>query len=153
MLLRAISLEDLDELMTIEEACFPSLSWGRRDYVHEIEVNPFAHFYGVDDEDGLCGVIGIWFMYDQSTITTLGILPEKRGRGYAKKLLTYALEEAREAGCKNCTLEVRVSNTPAISLYTSLGFVKKAIRKDYYIDNHEDAYLMELEGGLLWQQS
>lgn len=153
MLLRALNLEDLDALMKVEEVCFPSLSWSRRDYVHEMEVNPFAHFYGIEDEDGLCGVIGLWLIYDQSTITTLGVLPEKRRLGYARKLLAYGLKEAHEAGCLSCDLEVRVSNVPAINLYTSFGFAIKAIRENYYADNHEDAYLMVKEGGLLWQQS
>ena len=38
------------------------------------------------------------------------------------------------------TLEVRVSNAVAISLYEKLGFQKGGIRKRYYTDNHEDAY-------------
>lgn len=44
------------------------------------------------------------------------------------------------------SLEVRVSNSRAIALYESYGFEKKSNRKDYYADNHEDAYLMIKEG-------
>ena len=36
---------------------------------------------------------------------------------------------------------VRVSNTPAISLYEKLGFLKVSVSKRYYLDG-EDAYIM-----------
>ena len=51
-------------------------------------------------------------------------------------------------GCEVMSLEVRASNHKAISLYKGLGFENQAIRKNYYQDNHEDAYLMvkRLEG-------
>ena len=49
---------------------------------------------------------------------------------------------ASQQGCETMSLEVRISNQKAISLYESLGFETKAIRKGYYQDNHEDAYLM-----------
>ena len=45
-------------------------------------------------------------------------------------------------GAIRMTLEVRVSNVVAISLYEKLGFQKGGIRKSYYTDNHEDAYIM-----------
>jgi ribosomal-protein-alanine N-acetyltransferase len=34
----------------------------------------------------------------------------------------------------------------AQSLYEKYGFVKKGIRKGYYADNHEDAFIMVVEG-------
>lgn len=40
-------------------------------------------------------------------------------------------------------LEVRVSNIPAIGLYKKLGFKTINIRKKYYKDNLEDAFVME----------
>jgi ribosomal-protein-alanine N-acetyltransferase len=40
------------------------------------------------------------------------------------------------------TLEVRVSNHVAQSLYTKYGFSQVGRRKGYYTDNHEDAYIM-----------
>ena len=49
------------------------------------------------------------------------------------------------------TLEVRISNLPAIHLYEKLGFEQVGKRAGYYRDNGEDALLMTLhrlsEGG------
>jgi len=52
------------------------------------------------------------------------------------------MQYAANLGVRYLTLEVRASNTPAIALYQSLGFIKVGIRKKYYEDNQEDALLM-----------
>ena len=49
---------------------------------------------------------------------------------------------AAEKGCEMISLEVRVSNAPALTCYKKYGFEIINIRKSYYQDNHEDAYLM-----------
>ena len=41
-------------------------------------------------------------------------------------------------------LEVRISNLPALAMYRNLGFSVKGIRKDYYSEPKEDAYIMSL---------
>ncbi len=53
-----------------------------------------------------------------------------------------AMALAREEGAQTMTLEVRVSNTVAQSLYRKLGFLNGGIRKRYYSDNQEDALVM-----------
>jgi ribosomal-protein-alanine N-acetyltransferase len=40
------------------------------------------------------------------------------------------------------TLEVRVSNSIAQNLYTKYGFNKVGVRRGYYTDNKEDAFIM-----------
>ena len=46
---------------------------------------------------------------------------------------------------KYLTLEVRVSNEPAIRLYEKYGFQSLGTRKGYYQDNNEDALIMWTE--------
>ena len=48
-------------------------------------------------------------------------------------------------GVKYLTLEVRVSNIPAIKLYEKYGFQSLGTRKGYYQDNNEDALIMWTE--------
>jgi ribosomal-protein-alanine N-acetyltransferase len=40
------------------------------------------------------------------------------------------------------TLEVRVSNDSAQALYRKYGFERQGLRRRYYSDNGEDAYIM-----------
>ena len=52
------------------------------------------------------------------------------------------MHEAEKEGVEAFTLEVRVSNTPAIKLYEKLGFVNQGIRKNFYQNPVEDAIVM-----------
>ena len=81
-------------------------------------------------------------MIDEAHITNIALLPEYRGRKLGEALLRKIIEVAIERGAKTMTLEVRVSNMIAQSLYRKLGFQGGAIRKRYYTDNHEDALVM-----------
>lgn len=71
---------------------------------------------------------------------TFCIDPALRGNGFGKEYLKLRLEEFKK-NYKKITLEVRESNYSAIKLYESLGFKKKKILKDYYLD--EDGIKME----------
>ena len=45
-------------------------------------------------------------------------------------------------GVKKAIVEVRVSNMPAITVYEKAGFSTIDIRKNYYKNNGENAYVM-----------
>ena len=69
--------------------------------------------------------------------------PDFRRRGYGKRIMRELMRAAYHAGeIVQMTLEVRVTNVPAIDLYASLGFEAAGRRKNYYEDNGEDAYIM-----------
>ena len=51
------------------------------------------------------------------------------------------MSDATKEGCAFITLEVRVSNRSAIALYERFGFTRAGLRKGYYQDNGEDAYV------------
>jgi ribosomal-protein-alanine N-acetyltransferase len=71
------------------------------------------------------------------------VAPERRRGGVAGRLLTQLIEEAR--GELPFTLEVRVSNQPAIAMYERFGFRSAGVRPRYYHDNCEDALIMWLD--------
>jgi ribosomal-protein-alanine N-acetyltransferase len=54
------------------------------------------------------------------------------------------LDQCKAMNYKKIFLEVRTSNLQAISFYQKFGFIKDAIRDNYYTDNSEDALLMSL---------
>ena len=57
-------------------------------------------------------------------------------------MMEYMLERAKEVGIGDCTLEVRISNQPAIALYESLGFKGEGVRPKFYEKPVEDALIM-----------
>ena len=81
-------------------------------------------------------------MADEGYILNVAVLPRYCGQGIGKALVNTVLDYAENNNLAFVTLEVRVSNAPAISLYTSLGFEKVGERKNYYSNPTENALLL-----------
>ena len=75
-------------------------------------------------------------------IVSVGVLPEARRLGIATAMMSRAMKAMKIFyGASEVYLEVRVSNTPAISLYEKLGY-KIVGRVPRYYSDGEDAYIM-----------
>ena len=94
------------------------------------------------DAAAIIGFSGLWLMVDESHITTIAVHPAYRGRGLGELLLNSMVGISYEIGARHVTLEVRVSNTIAQSLYRKYGFEIAGTRRRYYSDNQEDAFIM-----------
>jgi [ribosomal protein S18]-alanine N-acetyltransferase len=81
---------------------------------------------------------------DEFEILNMAVAGAHRRKGIGSKLLESALEFARIASCVRAYLEVRVSNAPAIKLYTHHGFSESGRRAGYYRGPVEDALLLSL---------
>lgn len=147
MFIRLMEINDLNVILELEHQLFTS-AWNEEDFIYEIKANPFSYNYVLEDDGKIVGYAGLWITYEQAQITTIGVRKECQRKGYASKLMDYLLELARNKNCEVMSLEVRVSNESAIKLYEKYGFKHAGIRKNYYQDNFEDAYLMvrEMEG-------
>lgn len=147
MLIEALQSEEIETLVQLEHTLMTS-PWSKEDFEYELLENPFAHIFVLKKEMEIIGYVDLWVMYEQAQIASIGIKKEEQSQGYGQKLLEFALSYARDAGVNMMSLEVRKSNQKAIALYQKNGFDIQSIRRDYYQDNHEDAYLMtkEMEG-------
>lgn len=121
----------------IERQCF-SVPWTAEGLAEELD-NPQAHFLVAADDGTVAGYIGVQEICGEGYVTNVAVLPQYRCAGIGRALLRAALDGARARNCAFLSLEVRVSNTPAIRLYTSLGFTAQGIRKGFYRDPAEDA--------------
>lgn len=97
------------------------------------------------DAASVIGFAGLWLMVDESHITTIAVHPSYRGLGIGELMLRSLITISYEIGARVVTLEVRVSNTVAQNLYEKYGFKRQGIRRRYYSDNHEDAYIMSTD--------
>ena len=91
------------------------------------------------------GFASIWFLADDAHITAIAVSNSWRGHGLGELLMIGSIESAISRNSRVVTLEVRASNSIAISLYQKYGFKKTGIRKAYYNDNREDAVIMTTE--------
>ena len=89
----------------------------------------------------IVGYGGFWLMAGEAHISTIAVRPELRRRGIGELLLVAMIDRATDLGAKVATLEVRVSNTAAQSLYRKYGFRQVGLRHRYY-SNNEDALIM-----------
>ena len=92
--------------------------------------------------EAIAGFIGLWYMVDEAHIVTVGVGDGYRGCGIGELLVMSAIAQALERRAAVVTLEVRPSNSAAISLYGKYGFTEQGLRKAYYSDNREDALIM-----------
>lgn len=136
-----MTLQDLDRIVEIEQLSF-TLPWSRSSFYQELTNNPYARYIVMEHDGQIIGYCGMWLVMDEAHITNIAVLPQFRGKKLGEALMRQAMTLAREEGAQTMTLEVRVSNTVAQSLYRKLGFLNGGIRKRYYSDNQEDALVM-----------
>ncbi len=90
----------------------------------------------------MAGYAGLWLSIDEAHVTTIAVRPQFRGRGFGELLLVSLADVALEINARWLTLEVRVTNEVAQTLYRKYGFKPTGVRPKYYSDNGEDALIM-----------
>lgn len=141
LIIRQAEERDIKPMAQLDILCFTS-PWSEDSFEREIKENNIA-FYIVAESDGvLVGYAGLWCIVDEGHITNVAVHPDYRRRHIGEALISILLEHTIKNGIKSHTLEVRVTNEAAQSLYRKFGFEPVGIRKNYYEDNGEDAIIM-----------
>ncbi len=140
IVIRRMTLQDVDGVHAIEAATF-ARPWKREDFVKEMTQNLCARYLVAEEAGNIIGFAGAWIVLDEAHITNIAVKEPCRGRGIGRRLTMGLLQYASNLGVVYATLEVRRSNEKAQKLYQSLGFEYVGVRKRYYEDNGEDAFL------------
>lgn len=143
MTVRRATIEDAKEIFAIEMDCF-SVPWSLDSIEAELINQEKKLYYVIEDTEGVVGYAGAWLVYDEGQITNIAIRPSARRQGFGATLTRALIEECFKRGMHEIFLEVRISNLSALSLYRQLGFTVKGMRKNYYSEPKEDAYIMSL---------
>ena len=106
-------------------------------------ISPYLHRIEYVQDDNILGYLEYSIIYDRMEIDNIFVKEEYRHQGIASKMMNYIIEIYKNNNLNNITLEVRVSNIKAISLYKKYGFKEVSIRKYYY--GNEDGILMEMK--------
>ena len=138
--IRRLAYGDLPSVISIERRSFPT-PWSLAMFVLELS-KPSGICLAAEDENGLVGYL-VCARYDEVWhLMNVAVSAEQRRRGVASELIDRLFEES--GGDSRFTLEVRVSNLPAIAMYEGIGFRSAGRRRRYYHDNGEDALIMWL---------
>ncbi|MFN7094086.1 MAG: ribosomal protein S18-alanine N-acetyltransferase [Burkholderiales bacterium] len=136
--------EDLPAILRLNAQFFDRWNEEKFDQVFEYEL-PFILM--TDAEGQIIGYLIYMVVLDEARIINVVIAKEHHSKGYGQKLIHYVLNVIAQENIRWVLLDVRVSNYPAVNLYTKLGFSILTRRRCYYPieQNNEDAYFMQLE--------
>jgi|SRR5579871_2136244 [ribosomal protein S18]-alanine N-acetyltransferase len=138
--IRTLGLSDLNAIDRIEQRAY-NTPWSRSMFASELAKGSSISL-GAFDGDRLVGYVVNSRYVDAWHVMNVAVDPDYQRRGIATRLLEHLFDVTRDDQRRGYTLEVRVSNTDAIALYESLGFVRQGLRRGYYTDNREDALIM-----------
>ena len=136
---------DLTAVMEIETRSFPN-PWHESTFRGEIQHRPIS-FPLVIVHSALNRVIGyiiFWVIGEEAQINNIAVHPDFRRLGIGERVLRQVIQQLRSSGALMVTLEVRPSNIGAQTLYRKLGFRMVGIRKGYYTNPPEDAFVLAL---------
>ena len=131
------------QVAELEKLCF-SDPWSEQSIASELD-NVLALWYVALDDDRVVGYIGSQTVCGETDVMNIAVHPDYRRRGIGQILIEELVREVKNLGSISLTLEVRSSNAPAVSLYEKLGFSQVGLRKNYYRNPKEDAYILRKE--------
>jgi ribosomal-protein-alanine N-acetyltransferase len=143
--IRRMKEDDLPAVRTIEALSF-SNPWSDSTFLGEIQNTPVSFPLVVvrKPSDKVIGYIIYWHIREDVQVNNIAVHPDFRGKGIGEALMRHVIDRVRKNGATFMTLEVRLSNAAAVTLYKKLGFDILGTRKNYYTNPDEDAFLMGL---------
>jgi ribosomal-protein-alanine acetyltransferase len=146
MATRTATPSDLDAIMALEHAAFPTDAWSAAMMREEL-ASPHGWYVVVEEAGRLVGYAGLRAVRGarDADVQTITISETARGRGRGRALLGELLGEGVRRGVHDVFLEVRADNPVAQALYLSEGFVEVGRRPRYYQPDDVDAIVMQLD--------
>ena len=138
--IRAMTESDIDAVAKMERAVF-SDPWPRSAFVDVIDDDSWAGL--IAEIDGIMVGYACFLIVDvEAHLANIAVAEEHRRKSVAKHLLERIFIQTRERRCEFILLEVRPSNTEALSFYKKYGFRLLYQRPNYYRRPVEDALVM-----------
>jgi ribosomal-protein-alanine N-acetyltransferase len=143
--IRRMQEGDLPAVRAIEALSF-SNPWSDNTFRGEIQNTSISFPFVVVRRPGdeVVAYIVFWQIRDDVQVNNIAVHPDCRGLGIGEALMRFAVAKVSGEGGAFMTLEVRRSNTAALTIYKKLGFEVLGTRKNYYTKPDEDAFVMGL---------
>jgi len=143
MRIRTMTHADLPAVMVIERKNYP-FPWGE-----DIFTDCFKAGYSCwvcESQGKVVGYSLLSLAVGEAHILNISVDPDEQGQGIGRKMMENAIDYSR-GRAETVFLEVRPSNTVAITLYERLGFNEIGIRRGYYPaeNGREDAIMLALQ--------
>lgn len=131
MIRRAIN-DDIQQIMKVEESCFP-VPWP--DFLFKAHLNN-PGFVVYERESEILGYAIIGDSEGKAHLQNIAVHPEYRRQGVGTKLLEWCIDLVRLYGYHEVILEVREKNTGSRLFYEDSGFEIAGTVEGYYLDDN-----------------
>lgn len=140
--LESLKSQHLQQVVNLDQTCLGGL-WNYDGYQREIDSpNSTALVLNLVPNNQIIGLGCFWAILEEAHLTVIAIKPDYQGQGLGQLLLCHLLEQAVRQKLERATLEVKISNQIALSLYKKFGFQIAGTRKGYYQKTQEDALIL-----------
>lgn len=143
MMITTMTNAHVSQVADLEKLCF-SDPWSEKSVASELD-NPLSIWLVAVEGERLAGYVGSQTVLDETDMMNIAVHPDYRRRGVAEQLVEQLVKVLKQRGSRCLTLEVRASNEPARKLYEKLGFQQIGLRKNYYRNPREDAWILRKE--------
>lgn len=143
MIITKMSSEHVPQIALLEKMCFHD-PWSENSISSELN-NSLSLWLVALDGESVVGYVGSQTVLGWTDMMNVAVHPDYRRKGIAEQLVVSLENELKNRESTCLTLEVRVSNEPAKSLYDKLGFAEVGRRKNYYRNPREDALILRKE--------
>lgn len=140
IVIRSMELRDVQEVSRIEQESF-TMPWSKEEFSRMLE-RSYSLALVAELAGKVVGFCVLTNICNEGNIDNVAVDETCRGKGVASALVAEMIVRGEAIAIQDFTLEVRVSNTPAIRLYEKMGFVSEGIRPNFYERPKEDANIM-----------
>lgn len=136
--IRAAGLQDLEDLLALEQACFDGDRISRRQFRYLLTRGNARTLVATEPHTpGLLGYVMVLFSRGTSLarLYSIAVSASARGRGVGRNLVEAAENAARDNTCADLRLEVRRDNTASLALFRQMGYREFGTIEDYYEDH------------------
>jgi [ribosomal protein S18]-alanine N-acetyltransferase len=131
----------LNDVRRVDELVYTK-PWSLAMFRQELDKRDSRHYVVAQIDGRHAGHAGLLQIADEGHVTTVAVDPQWQRHGVGACLMLDLHRHAIGRGVQAMTLEVRVSNAPAIGLYRRFGYAPAGVRKNYYSDEGEDGLVM-----------
>ena len=148
--IRRVRKGDIDRIIDIERSWHHLSHWSIDSYYRLLNDESFTSSFvaEIEGDSGRPNIVGFVIFHitaDVSEIYNIAVESNYARSGVGHQLMAAAIQESGRRKAGKVVLEVRKSNSPAISFYLKFNFSIAGERKNYYSNPLEDAYVMERE--------
>jgi ribosomal-protein-alanine N-acetyltransferase len=135
----------LPAVLRIEGKVYPR-PWSAGLFLSELAQKNSRAYFVARNQGRVVGYAGVMILGDEGHVTNIAVDPGFHRHKIGMRLMLSLVDASRERKVRSMTLEVRRANIGAQNMYKSFGFETVGVRRGYYVETGEDAFIMWAEG-------